>query len=150
MRAAVIAIVLVVAARDASAFATGDQFDLDALSETAPAASPSTVRRDGPGIPARCATPRRRRIVDLRLESDHPELFTDGWKPSQQYHLRVVLSQTWADEGNRAIGDNCGEKVTPYRPCDHNGFAIELADSHGKPVGTLAQYAANGLRARRR
>jgi MYXO-CTERM domain-containing protein len=142
MRAAVVALVLVVAARDASAFETGDQFDLDPLTETGAGGIAFDGAPRWAGHTCAVCHTEAPGLVNLRLEADHPELFTDGWKPNQQYHLRVVLSQTWADEGNRAIGDNCGEKVTPYRPCDHNGFAIELADSHGKPIGTLAQFAA--------
>ena len=34
--------------------------------------------------------------IGLKLEADKPELFTDGWKANQQYHLRVVLSDEWA------------------------------------------------------
>jgi uncharacterized protein (TIGR03382 family) len=79
--------------------------------------------------------------VKLRIEADHPEMFTDGWKPNQQYHLRVVLEATWANEANRAAGDNCGFSVMPYRPCDQNGFALELADASGRSVGILAPYA---------
>jgi MYXO-CTERM domain-containing protein len=138
---------LTIAARDARAFPTGDQFDLDPLAEDgaggiafdgAPRWAGHTCAVCHTGAPGR---------VTLRLEGDRPELFTDGWRPTQQYHLRVVLNDTWAGEANRAAGDNCGFATMPYRPCDQNGFALELVDAHGTPVGTLAPFVANACAA---
>ena len=127
----------------AHAFPTGEQFDLKAIDndgaggiafDGAPRWAHHTCAVCHVGAPGR---------ISLRLESDHTELFTDGWKPGQQYHLRVVLENPWANEVNRPLGDNCGFAVMPYKACDQNGFALELDDRVGKPVGTLAVYANN-------
>jgi uncharacterized protein (TIGR03382 family) len=127
----------------ARAFPTGAQFDLDPLKEDgaggiafdgAPRWSSHTCavcHTDPPGI------------IGIRLESDHPELFTAGWKPSQQYHLRVVLTNEWAGAQYQASGDACGFSITPYRPCDENGFALEMDDAAGHPIGKLAPVVAN-------
>ncbi len=141
MRTALVLIgVLLVGARPAHAFPTGEQFDLVPIEEDgaggiafdgAPRWAGHTCSVCHTGTPGR---------IDLRIEADHPELFTDGWKPNQQYHLRVVLENTWANESNRAARDHCGFSTMPYRPCDQNGFALELADAAGRPTGALALY----------
>lgn len=141
VRSVLIASALIASAASvAHAFPTGEQFDLVPIEE------------DGAGGIAFDGAPRfaghtcavchthAPGHVDLRIEADHPELFTDGWKPNQQYHLRVVLDHTWANEANRAARDNCGFSTMPYRPCDQNGFALELADAAGRPVGVLAPF----------
>ncbi|HTR51030.1 MAG TPA: DUF4266 domain-containing protein [Kofleriaceae bacterium] len=123
------------AARDAYAFPTGLQFDLD------------PVMNDGAGGIAFNGAPRWTNhacdvchtntpgIIGLGLEADHPELFTTGWQGGMQYHLRVQLLNEWADAQNQKAGDNCGEVVTPYLPCDQNGFSLEIDDLTGKPQG---------------
>ncbi|MDB4957414.1 MAG: hypothetical protein JWO36_4983 [Myxococcales bacterium] len=127
----------------AYAFPTGAQFDLDPLKadggggiafDGAPRWSSHTCavcHTDPPGI------------VGLRLESDHPELFTDGWKPQQQYHLRVVLTNEWAGVQYQTFGDACGFSQTPYRPCDENGFALELDDEVGQPKGKFVPFVGS-------
>ena len=109
MSPAMIALGLVLASAGvASAFPTGEQFDLDPLVD------------DGAGGIAFDGAPRfaghtcdvchtgAARTIALRLESDHPELFTTGWKPNQQYHLRVVMQNEHAGLELKAFGDNCG------------------------------------------
>jgi uncharacterized protein (TIGR03382 family) len=81
-------------------------------------------------------------LISIALDSDHPELFTTGWVPGQQYHLRVVLQHEWAGLANVANGDTCGQVgVTPFKPCDDNGFALELDDRSDQPTGAFAQVA---------
>ncbi len=124
----------------AHAFPTGEQFDLVPIEEDGAGgiAFDGAPRWAGHTC-AVCHTKAPGR-VDLKIEADHPELFTDGWKPNQQYHLRVVLEHTWANESNRAARDNCGFTTMPYRPCDQNGFALELNDAAGRPIGVLAPF----------
>lgn len=134
---AVVLATLVIAPRGAAAYPTGDQFDGKPLEED----SGGGIAFDGAPrwtghTCAVCHTHAPGRIK-LRLEADHAELFTSGWKPSQQYHLRVVLTDTWANDANRALGDKCGFTTMPYKACDQNGFALEMADARGKPVGTI-------------
>ncbi len=140
MKLVTAAALLVALAGTARAFPTGDQFDLKPIEEDgaggiafdgSPRWAGHTCAVCHTGAPGR---------IGLKIEADHPELFTDGWKPGQQYHLRVVLEHTWANEANRGAGDNCGFSVMPYRPCDQNGFALELDDDGGRSVGVLAPY----------
>jgi len=138
-----LALLLVIAPATALAFPTGDQFDLDPLQE------------DGAGGIAFTGSPRFQghtcavchmeapgRIA-LALQADKPELFTDGWRPNTQYHLRVVIQDAWAASEFTASGDNCGTKAMPYHRCDENGFALEFDDAHGHPVGKLAAVVSN-------
>jgi MYXO-CTERM domain-containing protein len=132
----VLACTVAFGARDARAFPTGNQFDGDPLTsdgaggiafDGAPRWTShdcSVCHTDPPGI------------ISLALDSDHPELFTTGWTANQQYHLRVILENEWADAGNQALGDDCGFNSTTYTPCDDNGFALEMDDPNGKPVGS--------------
>jgi len=132
-----IGIGIAISGRPAAAFPTGEQFDFDPLVEDgaggiafdgAPRWAGHTCavcHTGGPGT------------VGLRLESDHPDLFTTGWNPNQQYRLRVVLTGEHAGIANASLGDNCGFAVQPYRACDENGFALELADIKGTPKGSF-------------
>ena len=127
----------------ALAFPTGAQFDLDPLTEDGAGGiafdgaprwsshSCAVCHTDPPGL------------IGLRLEADHPELFSDGWKPGQQYHLRVVLTNEWAGVQYQANGDHCGFAITPYKPCDENGFALEMDDAAGRPLGKFVPVVAN-------
>ncbi len=141
MRAVLVAVAMLVLARVASAFPTGEQFDLDPLKEDgaggiafdgAPRWAGHTCAVCHTGAPAR---------IGLRLEADRPELFTDGWQPSVQYHLRVLIENAWAASEYTADGDRCGFNASPYHPCDENGFALELTNAKGAPVGKLAAFA---------
>ncbi len=141
MKAALaVASVLLIGVPAAHAFPTGEQFDLVPIDEDgaggiafdgAPRWAGHTCAVCHTGAPGR---------IGLKIEADHPELFTDGWKPNQQYHLRVVLEHAWANQSNQAARDSCGFSTMPYRPCDQNGFALELADPAGRPIGALAPY----------
>lgn len=82
--------------------------------------------------------------IGIRLEADHPELFTDGWKAKMQYHLRVVLQNEWAGVQYTANGADCGQiDVTPFKPCNDNGFALEIDDALSNPIGTFTPVLAN-------
>ncbi len=135
-------VILLVLARTAAAFPTGEQFDIDPMTmdggggiffNGAPRWQGHTCavcHTDAPGT------------IGIKLESDHPELFTTGWKPSTQYHLRVILENEHAAAQYKADGDNCGFVVTPYHPCDENGFALEMDDASGNPQGTYVTVVA--------
>ena len=74
-----------------------------------------------------CHTGAPAAAIGVTTQADQPELFTDGWKPGMQYHLRVVLENEHAGVHLDASGDNCGfNGDTPYKPCDKNGFALEM------------------------
>src|SRR5262249_49361795 len=121
----------------AHAFPTGVQFDGDALASDggggiAFTGSPrfaghtcAVCHTDPPGT------------IGLRLEADHPEIFTDGYGPGMQYEMRVVLQHEHAGVKFAANGDNCGGAVDPYVPCDQNGFSLEIDDGNNVPVGQL-------------
>ena len=139
-----IALVITALAGVASAHSAGAQFDQNPMTQAgnggivfdgAPRFSGHTCNVchvDAPGL------------IHIRLESDHPELFTDGWKPKMQYHLRVVLVDEWAGVANNANGDNCGLRdVMPFKPCNDNGFALEIDDAVGNSLGGFTQVLAN-------
>ena len=131
------------AARPARAFPTGAQFDFDALKQDGAGgiAFDGSPRFTGHTCAVCHTNPPGR--IGVQLQADHPELFTDGWNPGQQYHLRVVLLDEWAGEQYQAAGDNCGFVVDPYVPCDQNGFALEFDDASGKSQGTFAPVVNN-------
>jgi uncharacterized protein (TIGR03382 family) len=82
--------------------------------------------------------------ISIALEADHPELFTDGWVAGKQYHLRVVLLNEWAGLSYTANGDGCGQiDATPFKPCNDNGFALELDDTTDHTTGAFAQLINN-------
>ncbi len=136
-------LVLIVLARAAYAFPTGSQFDLDPLmGDGAGGIAFDGAPRFSGHTCAVCHTEPEGRIGS-RIESDHVELFTDGWKAGQQYHLRVVLTDAHAAAQYQASGDECGFAVTPYKPCDQNGFGLEIDDLDGKPQGKLVPVANN-------
>jgi hypothetical protein len=126
----------------AHAFPTGRQFDLDPLtSDGAGGIAFDGAPRFAGHTCTVCHTDTPGRI-GIRLEADHPELFSDGWKPKMQYHLRVVLENEWAGVQFKAAGDNCGFNAATYSPCDENGFALELDDASGKPMGAFVPVVA--------
>jgi hypothetical protein len=142
LRLAILAVAL--AATPALAYPTGEQFDQDALAN------------DGGGEIAFDGSPRwanhtcevchtgAPHLISLALDADRPELFTDGWVAGQQYHLRVVLLDEWAGLQYVANGDDCGQiDETPFKPCDDNGFALELDDGGDATTGTFAPVVAN-------
>jgi Synergist-CTERM protein sorting domain-containing protein len=136
-------IVLVLAlARAAYAFPTGSQFDLDPLTSDGAGgiAFDGAPRFSGHTCEV-CHTGAEKRI-GARIEADKPELFTQGWLPNQQYHLRVVLTDAHAAMDAQAAGDACGFDVMPFKRCDNNGFALEIDNLDGKPTGKLGLFAA--------
>jgi uncharacterized protein (TIGR03382 family) len=138
-----IALALAVAAGTAYAFPTGSQFDLD------------PVMYDGAGGIAFDGAPRWTShtcavchtnapgLISIRLEADHPELFTTGYTAAMQYHLRVVMDGEHEGLPYAKFGDNYGFTTDPYQPCDENGFAVELDDINGTPRGTFAVVVDN-------
>jgi hypothetical protein len=133
-------IALVIAPAIAHAYSAGSQFDADALGSGGGAGG---IAFDGAPRWANhtcavCHTDAAS-TIGVRLEADHPELFTDGWKPGVQYHLRVVLENEHEGVPYTANGDMCGfTDDTPFKPCNKNGFALEIDDTTGAPKGTFA------------
>jgi len=138
-----IALGIVAAARVASAFPSGTQFDLDPMMGDG---GGGNVFDGAPRFTAHgcdvCHTDPPHRIGEA-LQADHPELFTDGYKPGMQYHLRVVLENEWAGIMYKSLGDNCGFAATTYVPCDQNGFALEVDDLNGNPQGSYTAVVDN-------
>jgi hypothetical protein len=137
-------LVVLLAATPAYAFPTGGQFDQDA------------VMNDGGGGIAFDGAPRfaghtcdvchtdAPHLIGVRLEADAPELFTTGYTPAHQYHLRVVLENEHAGLQYVANGPDCGQiDETPFKPCDDNGFGLELDDPSGAVAGTFAPVISN-------
>jgi uncharacterized protein (TIGR03382 family) len=137
-----LAVAVIAAGRTAHAFPTGNQFDQDALAHDGGGgiAFDGAPRFTGHTC-ADCHTDPPGKI-GVRLEADHPEMFTDGWKPDMQYHLRVVLLNEWAAVDQQAKGDGCGFNVDPYTRCDQNGFALEFVDIDGAPKGKFVPFVA--------
>jgi len=135
VRCTLVIVGVLLGAPAAFAFPTGGQFDSDPLTT------------DGSGGIAFTGSPRFQGhscavchtdppgLIGIKLESDHPELFDTGWVAQKQYHLRVVLENQHAAAQFAAAGDNCGFAVTPYTPCDQNGFALEMDDVVGGAEG---------------
>ncbi len=130
------------AASPASAYPTGEQFDQDAVTndggggiafDGAPRFAGHTCEVCHTGAP---------HLISVRLEADHPEVFTDGYVPGMQYHLRVVLQNEWAGLQYAQNGVDCGQ-VDMFKPCDDNGFALELDDANGSLTGTFSQVINN-------
>nr|HEX4318044.1 DUF4266 domain-containing protein [Kofleriaceae bacterium] len=131
----------------AAAFPTGEQFDGDALATDGGGGIPFTgaprfaghtcvvCHTDAPGQ------------ISLKLEADHPDLFTTGWVAGTQYQLRVILLGEHEGLQFAGNGDNCGGAVDPYVPCDDNGFALEIDDGSGSPVGRFAAIGSAGCAA---
>jgi hypothetical protein len=142
LRLAILAVAI--AATPALAYPTGEQFDQDALTN------------DGGGGIAFDGSPRwanhncevchtgAPHLISLALDADHPELFTDGWVAAKQYHLRVVLLDEWAGLQYTANGADCGQiDATPFKPCNDNGFSLELDDGNDQPTGMFAPVVAD-------
>ncbi|HEX4449841.1 MAG TPA: DUF4266 domain-containing protein [Kofleriaceae bacterium] len=136
-------LILLAIAALACGFSAGAQFDLD------------PVASDGAGGIAFDGSPRWTShtcavchtnapgLISIRLEADHPELFTTGWTASMQYHLRVVMDGETEGLAFKASGDNCGFSTTPYAACDLNGFALEVDDVGGDARGSYQVVAGS-------
>ncbi len=137
-RALILALLL--SSAPAGAFPTGSQFDLDPMMGDG---AGGIVFDGAPRFAGHtcevCHTSAEHRIGS-RLEADAVELFQTGYTPGRQYHLRVILLDAHAAAAYQPDGDNCGFAVEPYRPCDQNGFALEVADLDGDPRGTFAAF----------
>ena len=138
-----VALVLAIGGGTAHAFPTGDQFDADPVTMDGAGGIPFDGAPRWQGHTCDVCHTNPPGLIGLSLEADHPELFTAGWQPAMQYHLRVVLENEHEGLQYKAAGDNCGPTMMPYVPCDQNGFALELDDVNGKPTGTLALYINN-------
>ncbi len=142
-----VAISLGLAATAAHAFTTGEQFDGD------------PVTTDGAGGIAFDGAPRWTShtcavchtdppgIIGLGIEADHQELFSTGWAANQQYHLRVVMTREHEGVQYASLGDVCGSQLMPYKPCDDNGFALELDDDSGNPTGKFVPVVSGACAA---
>lgn len=139
--------IVVLLAGTAYGFPTGNQFDLDPVSNDGAGgiAFDGSPRWTGHACDV-CHTSAPHKI-GLALQADRPELFTSGWVAGQQYHLRVVLLDEWAAVQYQPAGDNCGFALDPYSPCDQNGFAAEIANDVGSSVGTYAAVVGNACAA---
>ncbi|MCB9572342.1 MAG: DUF4266 domain-containing protein [Kofleriaceae bacterium] len=135
---------LTLAAPRAHAFPTGDQFDMDPLEEDgaggvaftgAPRWAGHTCAVCHTGAPGR---------IGLILQADPVDLFDGGYAPGSVYRLRVVLTNQWAARSAAALGDDCGGDPGSYQRCDSNGYAIEIDDRSGRPVGQLAPMGNGG------
>jgi uncharacterized protein (TIGR03382 family) len=133
-------VALLLAPAIAHAYSSGASFDSDALGaggggdgiafDGAPRWTSHTCavcHTDAPGT------------IGVKLEADHAELFTEGWKGGTQYHLRVVLENEHEGVAYTSNGDMCGfPDDMPFKPCNKNGFALEIDDASGAPKGTFA------------
>ena len=148
-RIAILAVILgtLGLARRADALPPGEQFDGNALTSDGGGGIPFDGAPRFAGHTCNVCHTDAAGLIGLRLEADHDELFTDGWKPGQQYHLRVVLENEHAGIQYAGNGDNCGGGIDPYKPCDYNGFSIELDDPSGRPTGKLASVVGKACAA---
>jgi hypothetical protein len=128
----------------ARAFPTGEQFDHDPMIQDGAGGIAFTGAPRWAGHTCAVCHNGGPKQVGLRLEAEPASLFADGWKPHVSYHLRVVLQHATLAGGSTALGDQCGFAVTPYVPCDDNGYAMEIDDSLGRPLGKLAPIDAAG------
>jgi uncharacterized protein (TIGR03382 family) len=127
----------------AAAFPTGEQFDGDALTSDGGGGIAFTgAPRFASHTCAVCHTNPPGQ-VGIKLEANDDSLFTSGWTANTQYHLRVLLLNEHEGAQFASAGDNCGFAVTPYTPCDYNGFALEMDDDTGAPVGKLVPTAGS-------
>ncbi len=123
-------------ARAVSAFTSGTQFDLDALTADGASGLPFTGSPRLAGHTCEVChinTPKR---IAVRLEVDRLDLFKVGYEPGETYHIRVELLHEWA--GRAGGGPDCGNPAS-YVPCNDNGFALEIDDEVGQPVGGFDQ-----------
>ncbi len=135
--------ILVLLAGTAHAFSYGGNFDSDPIKgqggagivfDGAPRFTAHTCDVCHTGAP---------HTVGLRVESDDASLFDTGWTAAKQYHMRVVLLNEHAGAQYQKYGMMCGGAVDPYVPCDNNGFALEIDDAGGHPVGKFVPVSNN-------
>ena len=101
-------LILCALATAAHAFPTGIQFDGDPLTSDGGGGIAFTGATRFAGHTCAVCHTNAPGTIGLRLEADHPELFTDGWVANMQYQMRVVMLNEHADAQNASLGDNCG------------------------------------------
>lgn len=121
----------------AQAYPTGSQFDADPLTQDGAGGLLFTgaPRFTGHACEVCHLSPPRRIGVTVEAPAEDLPLFDTGYQPGKTYPLRVSLTGEWAGRRYRG-GDSCGPGVTPYVPCNDNGFALEVDDAAGQPVGS--------------
>ena len=119
------------------AFPYGTQFDADPVSGVGGGGRVFVgAARDTGHTCAVCHVDAPGRI-GVHLEGDPVDLFA-GYRPGTRYLLKVVLENEWSGLRWAANGNDCGDlDVKPWRPCNDNGFALEVDDGRGAPAGTL-------------
>jgi uncharacterized protein (TIGR03382 family) len=138
------AAIVMAMASSVAAFPTAFQFDQDALANDGGGGIPFDGAPRWANHTCEVCHTNAPHLISIALESDHPELFTSGWVPAQQYHLRVQLLNEWAGLQYVANGDDCGQiDETPFKPCDDNGFALELDDATDRTTGAFQQVINN-------
>jgi hypothetical protein len=128
----------------AHAYPAGSQFELDAMRFDGGSGVAFTGAPRWAGHTCLVCHTEAAGRIGASLEAGPAEIFSTGYVPGQTYRLRVVLTGEWAAVDAAAFGDECGAAVAPYRRCDDNGFAIEIADGRGQPVGGFARAALDG------
>jgi hypothetical protein len=139
------------AGRLASAYPLGSQFDASAIDSDggggvlftgAPRFAGHACEVCHVGAPGRIS-------AGVETPTDEAELLAHGFRPGTTYHLRVHLFGEWAGIAFRGQKDapaagECGQPTARYHPCNNNGFALEIDDGRGRPVGTFAPIVAGG------
>ena len=135
--AAALLAAMLAAPHPAHAYPTGSQFDADPLTQDGAGGLLFTgaPRFTGHACEVCHLNPPRRIGVTVEASAEDLTLFDTGYQPGKTYPLRVALTNEWA--GTRyGAGDACGLATTPYVPCNDNGFALEVDDAGGQPVGS--------------
>jgi hypothetical protein len=130
-------LVLIALAGRASAFPYGTQFDADPVNGVGGGGRIFVgATRDAGHTCAACHVDAPGRI-EAHLEANPIDLFA-GYRPGARYELRVVLRHEWAGLQWASNGNDCGDfDATPWPPCNDNGFAVEIDDGNGTPVGVF-------------
>jgi MYXO-CTERM domain-containing protein len=131
------ALALLVLVGRAAAFPYGTQFDADPVQGVGGGGRVFVgAARDTGHTCAVCHADAPGRI-GVHLEASPVELFA-GYQPGARYLLKVVLADEWAGLPWAANGNDCGDlDAKPWRPCNDNGFALQIDDAKGEPAGAL-------------
>ena len=138
MRSLAFALLMIgVLARPAAAFPYGTQFDADPVQGVGGGGRAFVgAARDTGHTCAVCHVDAPGRI-GVRLEANPVTLF-QGYQPGGRYLLKVILVDEWAGLEWAVNGNDCGDlDVKPWRPCNDNGFAMEIDDGSGAPAGAF-------------
>jgi hypothetical protein len=135
--------ILLALAGTAHAFDTGTNFDDDPVKKDGAAGVTFTGSPRFTGHTCEVCHTDAPHQIGLQVQADDESLFSDGWKPNKQYHMRVVLLNEHEAADLQPIGGNCGGAVDPYAPCDNNGFAFEVDDSIGEAQGAYVPVVNN-------